>query len=365
MTGHLVILVTEDWYFVSHRLPLARAARATGWDVTVVTRCAQARDEIEAAGIAVVPLEMARRGLNPLRLARETVAVARLYRRLRPDVVHHVALRPVVVGGLAARLARVPQVISAIAGLGYAWTGGRGGWLRLALGRLLRLALARGPVIVQNPDDRDAVAALGIARKRLHLIPGAGVDVARFAPRPEPDGTPLVLMAARLLRDKGVAEFVAAARALRGRARFVLAGAPDEGNPATVTPDELATWVREGAIEWWGPRNDMPEVLGGAHLVCLPSSYREGLPKVLLEAMACGRACVTTDTPGCRDAVRDGDNGLLVPVRDGAALTAAIARLLDDPALRRRMGARGRERALAEFSDERVIAATLALYRRC
>lgn len=118
------------------------------------------------------------------------------------------------------------------------------------------------------------------------------------------------------------------------------------------------------AIEWWEPRNDMPEVLGGAHLVCLPS-YREGLPKVLLEAMACGRACVTTDTPGCRDAVRDGDNGLLVPVRDVAALTAAIARLLDDPALRRRMGARGRERALAEFSDERVIAATLALYRRC
>lgn len=204
MTGRLVFLVTEDWYFVSHRLPLARAARAAGWEVTVITRCAQAREAIEAAGITVVPLEMARRRLNPLWLAREAMAVARLYRRLKPDVVHHVALRSVVVGGLAARLARVPRVISAIAGLGYAWTGGRGGWLRLALGGLLRLALARGAVIVQNPDDRDAVAALGIAPERLHLILGAGVDVVRFAPRPEPDGAPRVLMASRLLRDKGV-----------------------------------------------------------------------------------------------------------------------------------------------------------------
>jgi len=368
---HLVYLVTEDWYFVSHRLVLAEAARAAGWEVTVVTRCTQAWHEIEAAGIAVVPLAMDRRGLNPYGLAREVVALARIYRRLRPDVVHHVALRPVVVGSLAARLARVSRVISAIAGLGYVWTersslvsGGSFGWLRLTLGGVLRLALARGAVIVQNPDDLEAVAALGVARQRLHLIPGAGVDVSRFTHQPEPDGMPVVLMASRLLRDKGVAEFVAAARALRGRARFVLAGAPDEGNPASVTADELAAWVREGAIDWWGSRANMPEVLSQAHIVCLPSSYREGLPKVLLEAMACGRACVTTDTPGCRDAVRHGDNGLLVPERDAEALAAAIGVLLENAPMRHKMGARGRERAIAEFSTDRVITATLALYPR-
>ncbi len=357
----LLFLVTEDWYFVSHRLPLAVAAQAAGHEVIVVTRCGRQADAIRAAGLAVVPFEMARRGMSPLGLLREVLGVAGLYRRLEPDIVHHVALRPVVVGGLAARLAGVKHVIAAIAGLGFAFTGQRR-WLAGVVRWLLRRALGQGVVIVQNPDDAQAVAALGVAKGRLRLIPGAGVDVERFVPLPEPSGTPVVMLASRLLWDKGVAEFVAAARQLRGRARFVLVGAPDPGNPASVSEEDMAAWQREGVIEWWGQREDMPATLNAAHIVCLPS-YREGLPKVLLEAMACGRACIATDAPGCRDAVRHEDNGLLVPVKDAAALAAAIARLLDDPALRQRMGARGRERAMREFSQERIIGETLAIYR--
>ena len=357
----LLFVVTEDWYFVSHRLTLAVAARRAGFDVAVATRFGSHRKAVEDAGLHAIPVLMNRRGLNPVVLLRETVELAGILRRLRPDLVHLVALRPVVVGGLAARLAGVKHVVSAIAGLGFAFTGERR-WLAGILRVLLRRALSHGMVIVQNPDDVHAVAMLGVAEPRIRLIPGAGVDVQRFSPQPELQGLPVVMLASRLLWDKGVGEFVEAARQLRGRARFVLVGAPDDGNPASVAEDDIAAWQRQGVIEWWGQRDDMPATLNAAHVVCLPS-YREGLPKVLLEAMASGRPCITTDAPGCRDAVRHDDNGLLVPVRDADALALAIARLLDDPELRRRMGARGRQRAVEEFSQERVIEATLAVYR--
>lgn len=359
----LIFLVTEDWYFVSHRLPLAVAAKKTGFDVTVITRCGDSCRQIEAAGIEVISFDMARRGLNPVGLVREVLGVASIYRQLKPDLVHHVALRPVVVGSLAARLAGVHGVVSAIAGLGYAFTGGRSGWLGFVLRGLLKAALARGMVVVQNPDDFDAVVGLGVERERIHLIPGAGVDVERFSPRPEPDGQPVVMLASRLLWDKGVGEFVAAARMLAGRARFVLVGAPDPDNPASLSEAEVRRWVEEGVIEWWGARDNMPEVLGKAHIVCLPSFYREGLPKVLLEAMACGKPCIATDAPGCRDAIRHEDNGLLVPVRDAEVLASAIARLLEDPEVRARMGRRGRERSVTEFNQDIVFDATLAVYR--
>lgn len=359
----LAYLVTEDWYFVSHRLALAVAAQEAGYEVIVITRCGAKCGAIRAAGIEVVPFEMERRGLNPFTLLREVWQLSRLYRRLQPDLVHHVALRPVVVGGLAARLAGVPRVVAAVAGMGYAFTAGRGGWLAWMLRQLLRLALARGVVIVQNPEDANAIARLGVERQRIRLIPGAGVDVTVFTTAPEPSEPPVVMLAARLLWDKGVGEFIEAARALRSLARFVLVGPLDSGNPVCVPKPTLDAWVEEGIVEWWGERDDMPAVLHAAHIVCLPSSYREGLPKGLLEAMACGRPVVTTDAPGCRDCVRDGDNGLLVPVRDAARLTDAIARLIADPLLRQRLGARGRERAVAEFSQEKVIDETLAVYR--
>jgi len=338
------------------------AARKAGMDVTVVTRRSEASNAIEEAGIEVIPLEMARRGLGPLQLLREVRSVARIYARLQPDIVHHVALRPVVVGGLAARVSGVDSVVSAIAGMGFAFAGSGRKWLATIVRGLLKPALSRGVVIVQNPDDRQAVESLGVDDARVRLIPGAGVDVVRFVPRDEPPEPLVVMLPSRLLWDKGVGEFVAAARTLKGRARFVLAGRPDPGNPASVDETQLASWEEERVIEWWGHRDDMPDTLNQAHVVCLPS-YREGLPKVVIEAMACARPVITTDTPGCRDCVRHEDNGLLVPVGDVPALTAAIERLLEDRELRHSLGGRGRERAEKEFSQERVIGETLAIYR--
>lgn len=362
--GKLLFVVTEDWYFVSHRLPLAIAARQRGFDVEVATRCGRHCQAIRDAGVRVIPFEMNRRGLNPLALMHEAYTLAEIYRAEKPDVVHHVALRPVVVGGLAARMAGVSRVVSAVTGMGFLFTdGGRLPWIRKAVQRILPGLLARGLTIVQNADDERSLWTFGLPRDRMRLIPGAGVDTARFSPAARRAGRPVVMMASRLLWDKGVGEFVEAARLLHGRdARFVLVGAIDGDNPASIADTDLDQWVREGVLEWWGHSDDMPATLAQSDLVCLPS-YREGLPKGLLEAMACGKACVATDVPGCREAVRHEDNGLLVPARDAAALAAAIGRLIDNPDQRQRMGGRGRQRAVEEFSQERVIEATLAVYR--
>lgn len=362
----LLFLVTEDWYFVSHRLPLAVAACAAGFEVVVATRVRDKAAAIEAAGIRVIPIEMDRGGMNLPRELATLFRLWRLYRRERPDIVHHVALKPVLLGGLAARLAGVRAVVGAVAGLGFLFSGDR---RASRVARLLKWSLpgliGRGRAIVQNPEDAAMLADCGVAPARIRLIRGAGVDTNCFSPQPELPGTPLVVLPARMLRDKGVAEFVEAARMLRERgvaARFALVGAPDPANPASIAETELRAWMAEGVVEWWGQREDMPEVYAACHVVCLPS-YREGLPKALLEAAACGRAIVTTDAPGCREIVRDGENGLLVPVRDAAALAIALRRLLEDGALCRDMGARGREIAVTDFSVERVVRETLALYR--
>jgi glycosyltransferase involved in cell wall biosynthesis len=249
-------------------------------------------------------------------------------------------------------------------GMGFLFTeGGRLPWIRRVVQGVLPWLLSRGLTIVQNDDDARQLAAFGLPAGHLRLIPGAGVDTSQFAPQAALNGAPVVMMASRLLWDKGVGEFVKAARALQGRgARFVLVGATDADNPASISDAELKHWVAEGVVEWWGHSSDMAATLAQADVFCLPS-YREGLPKALLEAMACGKACVATDVPGCREAVRHEDNGLLVPAKDAAALASAIGRLIGNPEERRRMGARGRERAVGEFSQERVIEATLAVYR--
>jgi glycosyltransferase involved in cell wall biosynthesis len=343
---------------------LAIAAQQSGFEVLIATRCGRHCQTIEDAGLRAIPFEMNRRGLNPLTLMREALALAGILRRERPDVVHLVALRPVVVGGLAARMVGVSGIVSAVTGMGFLFTdGGRLPWVRRVVQRTLPWLLSRGLTIVQNADDAKQLSAFGLSTERLRLIPGAGVDTAHFAPGSEPEGKPVVMMAVRLLWDKGIGEFIEAARAMRGSdARFVLVGSLDPDNPASVSRAEIEQWVSEGAVEWWGHSEDMAATLARADLVCLPS-YREGLPKALLEAMACGKACIATDVPGCRDAVRHEDNGLLVLAKDATALAAAIGRLLDNLDERREMGVRGRERAIREFSQERVIEATLAVYR--
>ena len=323
-----------------------------------------------AEGIRVLPVPVKRGRVSPLTDLRTIAALWRLYRAERPDVVHHVAMKPVLYGAIAARLTGVPAAVGALTGLGYVFSSRdiRARLLRPLLRRALRWALngRRSICLTQNPDDAAFVAGLGVDRRRIVVIPGSGVDTVRFAPSPEPDGPVRPTLVSRMLWDKGVGEFVEAARVARARhpaLRFTLIGAPDEDNPAAVPAAKLEAWRAEGVVDWQGRRDDIPTVWKDSHIAVLPS-YREGLPKTLLEAASCGRPIVAADVPGSREIARDGESALLVPPRDPAALAAAILRLADDLALRARLGAGGRRLVEREFSEESIAAATLALWRR-
>jgi len=352
-------------FFVSHRLTLARAAQAAGFDVHVMTP-----DDgvgvaaIKAAGLTWHELAIERGGMNPLREAATVRFFIAAYRRIRPDVVHHVTIKPVLYGTLAARIVDVPRVVNAVSGLGYMFTGGSA--LRRRFGALLyRLCLGHRDmtVIVQNAEDRDFfVGKRLIDPAAIVLIPGSGVDLALFE-QPPRRTRPMVIQTCRMLADKGVREFIAAAAMLRPHhdARFVLVGGPDPANPTSIPVAELEAAVDAGNIEWLGQRSDIPDLLATATVYCL-ASYREGLPKSLIEAAAASLPLVTTDTSGCREVVTDGVNGLLVPVADAPALAAAIGRLLDDEALRDRLGRAARADAEARFNVRRIVAAQVALY---
>jgi glycosyltransferase involved in cell wall biosynthesis len=366
----LLFLITEDWYFWSHRLALARAARDAGMEVVIATRVQDHGKRIEEEGFKLLPIRLVRRSRNPLRELAAVIEIIRLYRRERPDIVHHVALKPIMYGSIAARLTGVSAVVNAFAGLGYTFIAGDEEieLLRPLIRQVLRwvLALPHSLVIFQNHEDCEELVQAGLVSKaNARVIRGVGVDVTRFIPRSEPAGEPVVMLAGRMLWDKGVGEFVAASRLLKQwgiPARFVLVGQPDDENPASIPEEQLRQWQEEGLMEWWGQREDMPNVVAAAQVVVLPS-YREGLPKILLEAAACAIPIVATDVPGCREIVRAGESGLLVPPRGAEPLAKAIAALFKDPALRARMGARGREIVVNEFSVERIARDTLTLYR--
>lgn len=367
----ILYVVPEDWYFVTHRLALARAAVAAGYEVAVATRVGSHGDAITAAGCRLIPLQWARATGRPWKELPVIPQLSREMRAFDPGIIHCVALKAVILGQLAAVLARSKAAtVNAVAGLGYAFTSreAKARILRVAVKLALRPTLGRGDAtIVQNVDDATALIQSGLVpESRLVLIRGAGVDLEHFRVRPEPAEL-TVLLASRMLWDKGVGEFVAAAtelRKLHPEARFVLVGAPDPGNPRAIPQEQLAAWAASGVVEWWGRREDMPEVLASASIFCLPTVYGEGIPKVLLEAAASGRAIVTTDAPGCRDAVRDGETGLLVPGKDQAALVRALRTLIEDSSLRQRMGAAGRGRVEREFAQEKVISETLQVYAR-
>lgn len=368
--SRLLYVCNAAWFFTSHRLAHAVAARQAGHEVHLAAAPDATTDVITAEGIAFHPVAIDRGGEAQAGDLAVWRALVRLYRSLNPAIVHHVTMKPVLLGSWAARSARVPAVVNAISGLGTLFLAeGPGATLRRRVVlSLMRPACARPGVvgIFQNPDDRAVFVQAGIMPEdRTVIIPGAGVDLEVFRPEPEPPGVPLVVLPARMLRDKGVTEFVAAARELSRqgvRARFALVGGTDEHNATSLTPDELHA-LAHPPVEWWGLREDMPAVLASASVVCLPS-YREGLPKALAEAAAAGRAIVTTDVPGCRDVVQHGVNGLLVPPRDAHALAAALARVLDDAAMRARFGTAGRAVAEQSLGLEAVTRSTLALYAR-
>lgn len=369
--GKVVLFANTDWYLYNFRRSLALALQEAGHELLLISPPGPYGEKLRDLGLRWEPLPMDRRSLNPLR---ELVLLNHLwwlFRRERPALVHGFTIKCAVYGSLAARLAGVPARVNAVAGMGYVFASGdlKARLLRPVVRALLRLALdgERARLILQNPDDVALFAQAGLVdAARVRLIPGSGVDCRRFTHATRAlAGSPLkVLLAARLLWDKGLAEYAQAARQLLGQGRairFLLAGTPDPGNPAAVPEASVQAWVNEGLLEWLGHVDDMPALLASVDLVVLPS-YREGLSKSLIEAAACGLPLVTTDVPGCREVVTDGVDGLLVPVRDAAALADAIARLQDDPALATRLGVAARARALAEFDERIVIARTLAVY---
>ncbi|MCZ4329542.1 glycosyltransferase [Castellaniella denitrificans] len=366
----LLFFITNPAFLVSHRLPVALAARDAGYEVHVASMGGPAVAQLEALGLTHHVLPLSRTSMRPWTEARSLWAIWRLFRRVRPDLVHAVTLKSVLYGGIASRLAGVPAYVAAISGLGYVFiqgSGARAALKRLAL-VLYRLALghANSRVIFQNASDRDVlVQAAAVRPEQVVMVRGSGVDLDRFAPAPWPDGPVTVAMASRLLHDKGVREFVEAARlsASRGEGlRWRLAGSLDPENPASVTASELEAWRAGGMIEYVGECADVAGFYAQAHIVTLPS-YREGLPKSLIEAAACGRPVVATDVPGCRDAIEPGVSGVLVPPRDARALAAAVAALAEDEALRTRMGDAGRALAERDFSLDRIVRAHLDVYR--
>lgn len=366
MPKRLLFVVNAPAFFLSHRLPLAVAARAAGYDVHIATADGDAVVDIERQGFVHHVLPLSRSGRNPVRELSSLVAMWRLFRALRPSLVHLVTIKPVLYGGLMARLAGVPGMVAAVSGLGTVFLS-NGGTRKLVQG-LYRLALghSNSAVIFQNADDRDALRRIGAVRSdQVRLVRGSGVALIDYPCLPEPEGLPVVTMAARLLRDKGVAEFVEAAKILHERgvsAEFRLIGSPDPGNPTSITDAELEQWKTQANVQLLGFCSDIPRQYAESNVVCLPS-YREGLPKSLVEAAACGRAVVTTDVPGCRDAIIPRESGVLVPPRDAEALANAIQALLTDPERRRGMGRAGRALAEKEFAIEKIVAAHLAIYR--
>lgn len=367
----ILFVVNDTAFFISHRLPIAIKAREAGFDIHLAALEDGQSHILERHDITFHPLRISRTGVNPLQDAWLFLQLLQILRSVRPVLMHTVTIKPVIYGGLSARWLKVPAVVSAISGLGFVFTGA--GYYKQLVRRLVhqlyRSALAHGNsrVIFQNPDDLQEFVAAGLVPlDRTVLIRGSGVDMALFKPTTEPSGIPIVVLPVRLLWDKGVGEFVEAARLVRAAgvvARFALVGDPPRHNRGSVPREAIEAWVREGIVEWWGFRDDMPFVYAQSHVVCLPSYYREGVPKSLIEAAACGRPIVTTDTPGCREIVRHGENGLLVPPRSAKPLAEALLQLLCNAECRHRMGQRGRELAVTEFDLEHVLSQTMAIYR--
>ena len=365
----LLYVVTEDWFFLSHRLPMARAAQAAGFEVHVATNVADGAAAIAREGFVLHPVRFWRGRLSPVATIATILSLRRIHRAVAPDLVHHVALQPTILGSLAALGRRVARV-NAITGLGYAFisVSAKARVMRAVIGILLRRLLDRdrSVALVQNPDDRDLLSGLGIAAERIVLIPGSGVDVVALTPMPEPPGAVTAAFVGRLLDDKGIRTLVAAHRLLRRKGmaiELLIAGTPDPANPASVSPAEAAAWGHEPGVTWLGHVDDIATVWARAHMAVLPSR-REGLPKSLLEAAACGRPMVATDVPGCREVAIPNETGLLVPPDDPEALAAAIEQLARSPDLRARFGRAARRLAEERFAADAIGRAVLGLYLR-
>jgi glycosyltransferase involved in cell wall biosynthesis len=363
----VIYLVTEDWYFISHRLPMARAARDAGFEVHVATRVDRHAAAITAEGFHLHPVTWRRGSLDPREFTRTVRAVHKLYCELKPDLAHHVSLQAALVGSLAA--SGLPIVrLNAITGLGTVFvdTTAKARIARPALALLMRALLGNSQVLVQNPDDAATLTRLGVKRGRIALIAGSGIDTDAFRPLPEPEGPVTVAFAGRLIEGKGIRILVAAHGMARRRGhaiRLLIAGTPDPANASSILPEEIAGWAEQPGLDYRGYVDDIKTVWAAAHIAALPSLGGEGVPLSLLEAAACGRAIVATDVPGCRDIARHDVNALLVPPGDAERLADAILMLANDAQRRNMFAQAGRALVEENFSSARVGRDIVALYR--
>jgi len=366
----IILSANTDWYLYNFRLALAREIVKRGASLLLVSPPGPYAQRILAEGLRWQPLKIARRSINPLVDFLVLLRFITLYCHEKPDLVHHFTIKPIIYGSLAARILGVPAVVNSVTGLGYLFVNpsNLATALQVLIRPIYRTALSgiNSRVIFQNASDQKLFIREHLVKvENTVLISGSGVNADVYKPSPEPNTEPMILMASRMLWDKGVREIVEAARILQKKgfiARFVLVGDSDRGNPAAVSEDQLQAWHEEGIIEWWGHRDDMPEVMAQSHIVVLPS-YGEGLPRVLLEAGAAGKPVVTTDVPGCRDIIQDGVNGILVPPKDPLALTEAISRLVIDTKLRMQMGAAGRSLVVRGYTTDHINQKTFEVYR--
>jgi len=367
----LLVVINDDLYFRLHRLEMGQAALNAGMEVTVVAQSVDNGLWLEKHGFRFIPTPLDRMGRNPLKEWTSLVRLIRIYLKEKPSIVHHFHMKPILYGSLAARFARIPAVVNTFAGLGSVFSSDdwRRRLLRGALRGSLRLSLAlpNSRALFENNADRERLIRAKVVRAdRTTVVCGAGVNISKFTPMPEQSGTALIVLASRMIWEKGVGDFVDAARLLREQniqGRFILVGAPDPDNPSSISESQLRAWQDEGVIEWWGFRQDMLPILASAHIFVLPTFYGEGLPRILLEACACARPVVATSIPGCTDVIDDGSNGLLVPPKDPRSLARAIRTLLEDPVTRISMGRNGREKVVNEFSTNRVISQVFDVYK--
>lgn len=366
----ILFVVNTLEFFLSHRLPLAIAAKQAGYEVHIAAASNDKAIKLQEYDFKYYALPFSRSGQNPIYEIKTVFKLLGLFRYVKPDLVHLITIKPVLYGGIVARLSNIKAVVSAVSGLGTVFIAGSGLIPRVRrkiVTTLYSFAFRHKnmAVIFQNPDDRDKLLSLGAVNLiQTRMIRGSGVNLASYRYLSEPDGKPVAVMAARLLRDKGVLEFVEAARLLKIRGLDIemrLIGSPDPGNPTSVTLQELERWERDGYVSLLGYCEDIAQQYSAANIICLPS-YREGLPKSLVEAAACGRAVVTTDVPGCRDAIIANVTGILVPVKDAHALADAIQELVENPDKRLVMGAEGRKLAEAHFSIENIVGQHMKIY---
>ena len=370
MTKKILFVVNVDWFFISHRLPLALEALKKGYEVHLACGISDKKEYLEKLGIKVHPLNLSRSGTGIKGELKAFIEIYNVLKKVTPDIAHFVTIKPVLYGGIASRFFGGFRKVFAISGLGFVFVAQtlKAKIVRTIVRAMYKIALGgkNSHVIVQNPEDKKVILSFNVTEdKNITLIKGSGVDLEQYFYKISENNIPKIVMASRLLKEKGVFEFAQAAKILENKnlkVEFELYGEIDEGNPNSLTKTDLEKISKIGNFEIKGFSSDIKSVFQKSDIVVLPSYYGEGLPKVLIEAAACGRAVVTTDVPGCRDAIEPNVTGLLCEVKDTESLASVIEKLILDKDLRNSMGKEGRKLAEQEFDINKVVEKHFDIY---